>query len=239
MNDATADAATGGGERLSKRLAAQLGCSRREAEQLVAQGAVSIDGQPATAPQQRVMAHQRVSVTPGASAAPPAPATLLLHKPAGIDCADPKLWSRLQRDASDALHGRPAVPGLFMGQRCVAPLAAHESGLVVFTQVPGVARRLLDDAPLVEHEYTVEIDGEADPALLPRLRPARASIGSRREGRTGLRVVLHGPDPGQIEALCRGAGLAVATLKRLRIGRLPLAGLAAGQWRCLRGQERF
>ncbi|MFT4268492.1 MAG: S4 domain-containing protein, partial [Xenophilus sp.] len=194
MSEPPADVAASAGERLAKRLAAQLGCSRREAEQLIAQGAVSVDGQPATAPQQRVTARQRVAVAPTASAGPLAPATLLLHKPAGVDCADPKLWSRLQRDAADALHGRPAVPGLFMGQRCVAPLAVRESGLAVFTQVSGVARRLLDDAPLVEHEYTVEVEGEVDADLLPRLRPARASIGSRREGRTGLRLVLHGPE---------------------------------------------
>lgn len=239
MNETAGDAASGGGERLSKRVAAQLGCSRREAEQLIAQGAVSVDGQPATAPQQRVAAGQRVAVAPAASARPLAPATLLLHKPAGVDCADPKLWSQLQRDAADALHGRPAVPGLFMGQRCVAPLAPHESGLVVFTQVAGVARRLLDDAPLVEHEYTVDVEGEVDAGQLPRLRPARASIGSRREGRTGLRLVLHGPEPGQIDALCQAADLAPASLKRLRIGRLPLAGLEPGQWRCLRAHERF
>ena len=57
--------------------------------------------------------------------------------------------------------------------------------------------------------------------------------------RTGLRVVMHGPEPGQIGALCRAVGLAPEALKRLRIGRLPLAGLAPGQWRCLRVHERF
>ncbi|HZF82918.1 MAG TPA: S4 domain-containing protein, partial [Burkholderiaceae bacterium] len=60
--DDTSDA----GERLSKRVAAQLSCSRREAEQLIAQGAVTVDGLAATLPQQRVGSGQRVAVATGA-----------------------------------------------------------------------------------------------------------------------------------------------------------------------------
>lgn len=227
------------GERLAKRVAAQLHCSRREAEQLVAQGAVSVDGLPATQPQQRVLPDQRVAVAPDARPQAMAPATLLVHKPANLGWDSPGFWSRLQRDAHDALHGRPALPGLFMSQRCVAPLQPEESGLVVFTQVGGIARRLQDDAPLVEHEFSVELPGAVDPAQLARLRPARASINRQTETLTGLRLVLHGPEPGQILALCRAAGLVPTTLKRLRIGRLSMAGLAPGHWRCLRPQERF
>lgn len=227
------------GERLSKRVAAQLSCSRREAEQLIAQGAVTVDGQPATLPQQRVLPHQHVAVAQGARPQALPPATLIVHKPAGLACDAAGFWAQLRRDADDALHGRPAMPGLFMGQRCVAPLAPDESGLVVFTQVAGVARRLLDDAPLVEHEFSVDVPGAVDAAQLQRLRPARASINRQSPERTGLRVVMHGPEPGQIDALCAAAGLSAESLRRLRIGRLPLAGLAAGHWRCLRVQERF
>lgn len=230
---------TDSGERLAKRVAAQLHCSRREAEQLVAQGAVTVDGEPATQPQQRVRADQRVAVTAGAQPQAMAPATLLVHKPAGLDVHAPGFWARLQRDGQDALHGRPAVPGLFMNQRCVASLEAAESGLIVFSQVPGIARRLLDDAPLVEHEFAIEVPGPVSPEQLQRLRPARASINRQTEALTGLRVVLHGPESGQIAALCRAAGLVPSALRRLRIGRLPMAGLAAGHWRCLRPQERF
>ncbi|MDA7417858.1 RNA pseudouridine synthase [Xenophilus arseniciresistens] len=234
------DPSSEAGERLAKRVAAQLHCSRREAEQLVAQGAVTVDGEAATQPQQRVRPEQHVAVAPGARPQAMAPATLLVHKPAGLDWEAPGFWARLQRDAHDALHGRPAVPGLFMGQRCVAPLGPQESGLLVFSQVPGVARRLLDDAPLVEHEFSVELGAAVAPDQLARLRPARASISRQTEELTGLRVVLHGPEPGQIAALCQRAGLApILALRRLRIGRLSMAGLAPGHWRCLRTQERF
>lgn len=227
------------GERLAKRVAAQLQCSRREAEQLVAQGAVTVDGEPATQPQQRVRPEQQVSIAAGAQPQPVIPGTLLVHKPAGLSWENNHFWAHLQRDAQDALHGRPEVPGLFMGQRCVAPLGIRESGLLVFTQVVGIARRLLDDAPLVEHEFALEVAGPVDAAQLERLRPARASINRQTPMLTGLRVVLNGPQPGQIAALCRNARLTPTALRRLRIGRLSMAGLAPGEWRCLRPQERF
>ncbi|RYF53309.1 MAG: hypothetical protein EOO29_56730, partial [Comamonadaceae bacterium] len=82
------------GERLAKRVAAQLHCSRREAEQLVAQGAVTVDGEAATQPQQRVRPEQRVAITPGAQPQAMVPGTLLVHKPAGLDWNAPGFWGR-------------------------------------------------------------------------------------------------------------------------------------------------
>jgi len=39
--------------------------------------------------------------------------------------------------------------------------------------------------------------------------------------------------------MCEQVGLRVVGLKRIRLGRLPMAGLAPGQWRYLRPGERF
>ncbi len=224
------------GERLAKRVAALHGCSRREAEMLIAQGAVTVDGLPATTPQQRVLAGQKVAVAQGARPQPLPPATLLVHKPAGLACDAPVFWAALQRDAADAAHGRPAVPGLFQGQRCVAPLATAESGLVVFTQVAGIARRLTDAEAPLQHEFAIEVAGAVPPEALGRLK---ASITGANPQRTLLRLVLSGAGPDEALRLCRAAGLAPQAVRRLRIGRLPLAGLAPGMWRCLRAQERF
>jgi 23S rRNA pseudouridine2604 synthase len=50
---------------------------------------------------------------------------------------------------------------------------------------------------------------------------------------------LKTPDPGFIEYVCETAGLRLQALRRIRIGRLPMAGLAAGHWRYRLGYERF
>jgi 23S rRNA pseudouridine2604 synthase len=54
-----------------------------------------------------------------------------------------------------------------------------------------------------------------------------------------LRLAIKGCRPGQVQHLCERAGLQVKSMRRLRLGRISLAGLPAGQWRYLLGYERF
>ena len=83
----------GEGERLSKRVAHMLGCSRREAEQTIEGGWVRVDGAVVEIPQHRVQA-QAVTVDPDASLMALGEVTLILHKPPNVldsvqDAADP------------------------------------------------------------------------------------------------------------------------------------------------------
>lgn len=227
-----------GAERLSKRVAALGGWSRRDAELLIDNGVVRVDGTVAVLPQMRVRPGQRVEIEKNARPLPVPPVTLLLHKPAGValDLAAPLAGA--QRSAADRSGLRP-LPRHLVEQHCVAPLGTRDSGLVVFTQVHGVERKLVEDATLLEHELQVEVSGEATPEALQAMRPARVSIGSQREGRTVLRFAIKGPQPGQVSNLCARAGLKVLGVRRLRLGRVALAGLAPGEWRYLRGDEKF
>ncbi|MNY61275.1 hypothetical protein D3C86_1979380 [compost metagenome] len=59
------------------------------------------------------------------------------------------------------------------------------------------------------------------------------------QNETHLRFALKTPAPGFIEYVCDTAGLRLQALRRLRIGRLPMAGLAVGQWRYRLEYERF
>jgi len=59
------------------------------------------------------------------------------------------------------------------------------------------------------------------------------------QNETRLRVALKGARPGEIAHLCEAVGLQVLSMKRIRLGRVPLGKLPAGQWRYLRGDERF
>lgn len=73
----------GEGERLSKRVAQMLGCSRREAEHTIEGGWVRVDGQVVEIPQQRVQS-QVVTVDPDASLMALGEVTLILHKPPNV-----------------------------------------------------------------------------------------------------------------------------------------------------------
>ena len=236
--------------RLAKRVAAQANCSRREAELLIENGDVRVDGVVVEIPQERVGPAQRVEINPGATASA-GDVTLLLHKPAGIawDAPIDRLISRARR-STDADAGRPMSNRHFKDQRCITPLEPGASGLVVFTQEAGIARKLLEDARLTENELMVEVAGAVSAGQLRRLNesavidgramlPAKVSIGRQSPEQTGLRFAIKGVWPGQVAQLCDAANLRIVSMKRIRIGRVPLAGLKVGEWRFLAPHERF
>lgn len=229
------------GVRLAKRVAALAGCSRREAELLIENGAVRVDGAVTLLPQSRVLPAQDVSIEPGARPVAVAPVTLLLHKPAGLRLEDaaallvPANFHAVGHGAEKAL-----LPRHLSGQRCMTPMDREASGLLIFTQEWRVERKLHEDAAYIEHEVMVDVSGPVTPQQLAQLdrAPARVSVGRQSTASTGLRFAIKGLAPGQIAKMCERAGLAVEGMKRIRIGRVPLAGLPAGQWRYLQPHER-
>ena len=245
--------------RLAKRLAQQLQCSRREAEQYIEGGWVRVDGQLVEEPMARVADAQRVEVDADASLLALSPVTLLLHKPVGLvaDAAEGRvsaaqaLLTLANHSPNDRSGTRPLKKHFTQLTLCT-PIDPRASGLVVWTQDWRVARKLKEDAAVIEHELTVEVEGEVTPQALAKLcRPvsdrgqllpaAKVSVGSQAEdgARTALRFALKGERPGQVDHLCETAGLVIQSVRRIRIGRVPMQQLAPGQWRYLAEHERF
>lgn len=235
--------------RLAKRVAELKGCSRREAELLIEGGWVRVAGQVVETPQFRVR-DEAVEVDAKASPTPIAPVTLVLHKPAGVrPQATDALLAEAARFAGDR-SGLRRLQRHFSGLECVTPLEDAASGLLVFTQDGRVRRKLVEDAALLEHEVMVDVQGQVTPGQLQQLNQppvidgramlaARVSVSRQQPDLTGLRFALKGYWPGQIATMCAAAGLTVTAIRRIRIGRLPMAGLPAGQWRYLLPYERF
>ncbi|MDR3455186.1 MAG: rRNA pseudouridine synthase [Rhodoferax sp.] len=253
------------GTRLAKRVAELKACSRREAEQYIEGGWVTVDGQVVEEPQFRVLAAHRIEIDAHASLLALTPVTLLLHKPPGYDAGtgvpmDIKGVGKgvrpalaLITPASHAADDRSDIRPLkkhFAQQTLGVPLESAASGLVVFTQDWRTLRKLTEDAAFIEQEFTVEVAGDVAPGLLERLNhglhtdgrplpPVKVSVGSTGEGATRLRFAVKGAHPGLIALLCERVGLKITAMKRIRIGRVPLAALAPGQWRYLLPHERF
>ena len=59
------------------------------------------------------------------------------------------------------------------------------------------------------------------------------------QNETRLRFAVKGVKPGQLAHMCRMVGLFIVSIKRIRIGRVPMASLPVGQWRYLHQYERF
>jgi len=238
---------TGGGEgvRLAKRVAEAVPCSRAEAERYIAGGWVSVDGAVVEEPATRVRPHQQVALLPGATAIEPAPVTIALHKPAGVDLAG--ALALITPETMDKTGREVRFLRRYLAK--LEPMLALEvdaSGLVVFTQDWRVARRLTQDADRLEQEYVVEVAGAIADDGLQRLN-APLRIGTRTtqplkaSWQSEARLRLAGKDmrPGQVQAMCAAVGLTPTALRRLRIGRVALGALAPGRWRLLHEAERF
>lgn len=255
------DHGAGDGERLSKRLAVLLGCSRSEAERFIAGGWVRVDGQVAEAPEARVLPGQAVTLDDGARPEDLSPVTLLWHKPAGLLVPDglhlpsetALLWlGDGQRSPADRSNIRSLRVHRHRLQPLM-PLGFDESGLMVFTQSPGIARKLAEAVGDLEHEWLLDLpegapmaDAQAREGVIRSLAqpvswngrslpPARASWQSDRR----LRLALKGALPGQVAFLIERSGLTIVQRRRQRLGRVALTGLDAGQWRYLGTNERF
>ncbi len=236
--------------RLSKRVMEVAVCSRAQAEQLIEGGRVSVNGSLVQEPPARVEPHDTVEIHGEKAPQRLAPATFLLHKPAG--CTTQAMLALLTEDnhLPNDRSGLTLLKKHLSGLQCLTPMEPAASGLVVWSQNPGIARKLQEEAISTEHEALAQVRGEVAPAALKVLNasavvdgramlPARVSVNQSQPEFTRLRFALKGYHPGQIVQLCEQAGLELMALHRVRVGRLPLASLPVGQWRFLLGYERF
>lgn len=233
-------------ERLAKLVAAMVPCSRREAEQYIAEGWVRVDGRPVDLPQFRVAADQRVEIDTQARLQPQVPATMLLHKPVGANAAQALALLAANTRWSGDTSGIRRIKSHGFGQVALLELPPPASGLAVFSQDRGIVRRLTEDAALIEQELVAEVEGTIAPNGLQRLcrglvlegrplPPARVSWQSEKR----LRIAAKGIAPAWVPWMCAQVGLELTALRRLRIGRVSMAGLPPGQWRYLLPGERF
>jgi len=130
------------------------------------------------------------------------------------------------------------------------PLETGASGLLVFTQDWRTTRKLSEDMGSMEHELVADVRGEVTPEALQRIARAlndsrnamphtKFSVSSSGPQRSKLRFAVKGAHPGLVAYLCDKAGLELLALRRIRLGRIALSELPAGQWRYLAAFEKF
>ncbi|UOF16979.1 rRNA pseudouridine synthase [Lysobacter capsici] len=231
--------------RLDKCLAELIGCSRAQAQQYIEGGWVRVDGKVVEEPQAPIVA-QRVELDPDARAEPAEPATMLLHKPAGMPLNES---ARLVVPVNHTQGDLSEVRLLKRHFQHLAPLMALDadaSGLVVLTQDPRVRRRLNEDYAQLEQEFVVEISGQLAPYGLKKLAHGLSYRGRPLppckvswQNETRLRFAVKNVQPGQLRHVCAEVGLEVISTRRLRIGRIALSKMPVGEWRYLPVGERF
>jgi 23S rRNA pseudouridine2604 synthase len=201
------------GVRINKYLADQGYASRREADELVKQGRVKINGRVAQLGD-RVTGADKVAVNLPEKEY----VTLAYHKPRGL--------------ATEAI--KPPRADLFP----IGRLDKDSEGLLIFTNDGRLTTKLLDPKNKVEKEYVVTVDKKLDGLDLKKMRegmkierektkPAK----TEKLDESSFKIILTEGKKHQIRRMCAGLGYQVLELKRLRIGSVRLGQLASGGWK--------
>jgi 23S rRNA pseudouridine2604 synthase len=235
-------------QRVNRWLARSGVCSRREADALIAQGLVSIDGDAVTDAGRRIAAGQTLTLADAAASQLKTALTVVLHKPAGTVSAQPEPGQipavRLLTRA--ALVGdSPIIPDRDTRLAPAGRLDMDSRGLLILSEDGVVAKAVIGPESRLEKEYRVAVIGEITDAKLALLRhgleldgrqlkPADVSVISDQR----LRIVLREGRNRQIRRMCELVELKVVDLFRVRIGPVRLGDLAERRWRVLTQAER-
>ena len=209
------------------------------AEELLRQGRVRVNGQPAALGDQADPESDTVTVDGQPLRRDTRRVYLMLNKPRGYvtTLSD----ERGRRTAAELVSG--------CGARVypVGRLDMDSEGLLLMTNDGAWMQRLLHPSHQIEKEYRVTVTGPVEGAAQrlaairdlegERIRPARVRELWRDGSKAALSVTIHEGKNRQIRRMCRQAGLAVQRLQRVREHTLTLGDLPAGQWRYLTQQE--
>lgn len=235
-------------QRINRWLAQSGVCSRREAEGLIAEGLVSIDGETVRDPGRKILKGQTLTLSDAAARRLGESITVVINKPVGLVSAQPEPGqvpaARLLTRAN--LQGEGDDPPAADDR--LAPLGRLDQdsrGLLVLSQDGVLAKAVIGPESRLDKEYLVRVSGEITEAALGLLRhglqldgrplkPARVTPA----GHQRLRFILTEGRNRQIRRMCDLVGLKVTDLYRIRIGPLRIADLKEGCWRPLQASER-
>ncbi|PJE75814.1 23S rRNA pseudouridine synthase F [Candidatus Uhrbacteria bacterium CG10_big_fil_rev_8_21_14_0_10_48_11] len=220
-------------ERINKFIAARSQWSRRQADELIARGLVTVNGTPVT-PGATVTDADTVTVNGMTISAPAALLYLMLNKPIGY------ITTTDRRMSDNVLDLVPSTQRLFP----VGRLDVLSSGLLLLTNDGELTNRLTHPRFEHEKEYVVEVDKTLTEDKLDVLRhgirlrdkltlPAKV----RRLTDRGFSIAIREGKNRQIRRMCEYVGYNVINLRRTRVLSLSLGNLTVGRWRYLSAEE--
>ena len=228
------------GIRIQKLLSRAGIASRRQAETLMADGRVRVNGQVMTTLGIRVDPDRDLVEVDGRAVRVGPQRWIVMNKLAGT------LTTR--RDPGGAPTVYDTLPAGYRGLVYVGRLDRDTEGLLLLTNDGDTANRLLHPSGAVEREYLADVKGVPDRRTLDRLvrgvtlddgpaRARRAEVTARAGRNARVQLVLVEGRKREVRRLLEAVGHPVTGLLRVRFGPLRLAGLAPGAWRALTRAE--
>ena len=233
--------------RINKWLGQSGVCSRREADALIADGLVSIDGAVVTDAGRKIEPGQTLTLSDRAQSALSAGVTIVMHKPLGYVSGQPEPDKipavRLLTAAN--LIGPGTAPAADASLPPIGRLDEDSRGLLLLSSDGVVAKAVIGPESDLDKEYLVRVAGDVTEKKLKILRHGlmldgrqlRPAYVSRMES-FRLKFILREGRNRQIRRMCAMVDLDVIDLIRVRIGPLKLDNLPEGHWRLLTAEER-
>lgn len=222
--------------RLNKYLAECGICSRREADKLIDQGRVKINGQTAVCGMQ-ICDRDDIEVDGKIVKAFSSKIVLAYNKPIGVTCTEKDKHAK--KTIVEAI--KYPVRLTYAGR-----LDKESEGLIIMTNDGGLIQCMMKGANYHEKEYVVKVDKEFDEVFLEKMskgvylkeldvmtRPCELE----RIGKYSFKIILTQGLNRQIRRMCECFGYKVKSLIRIRVMNIELAGLKSGEYRELKGDE--
>ncbi|MEE1278827.1 MAG: pseudouridine synthase [Acutalibacteraceae bacterium] len=226
--------------RLQKALSESGTCSRRKAEELIAEGRVRVNGRVAQIGDKVDPVRDKIVVSGKRVIAVKEKVYIMLHKPRGFvttmnDEQDRKCVASLVEDV-----GTRVFP--------VGRLDRNSEGLLIMTNDGNFANKLTHPSSHVNKTYRVTVNGAVDDEMVNRLAtgimldgkmtlPCDVFVIDRKADRTVMIFTIHEGRNRQIRRMCEAVGLSVIRLKRTEIAGVKLGMLPQGKWRPLHERE--
>jgi len=218
---------------LNKYISSTGICSRREADQWIEAGRVTINGKTAQKGN-RVEANDKVAIDGKALKLKKTHVYLMYHKPPGVTSTTDRT------DKSNIIDKIHFPERIFP----IGRLDKSSTGLILLTSDGDIVNPILRKENRHEKEYVVTVDRPIDDAFLKRMSRPIPMLGTRtlpckvtRMGSHVFRIILTQGLNRQIRRMCEFCGYNVLTLKRIRIKNIRLGELKVGEWRLLTDEE--
>ncbi|MEL6103595.1 MAG: pseudouridine synthase [Pseudomonadota bacterium] len=234
--------------RVNKWMAQSGLCSRREAEALIEQGLIEIDGTAVQSPGHKIEPGQTLTLLDKGADKLAAKLSVVLHKPEGYVSGTPEgeQVPAVRLLTRQNLSGRaPVMPGRRHKLAPLGRLDQDSRGLLIMSEDGVLAKAIIGPESRLEKEYRVRVVGK-----LPRENLALLRHGLKLDDRALKPAIVEPVGPGmlkfvlnegrnrQIRRMCDLVDLKVIDLIRVRIGPLSLGDLPEGKWRPLGAKEQ-
>lgn len=223
--------------RLNKYLALCGICSRRDADKLMEQGVVCVNGK-AAKPGAKVTMQDIITVHGKPVQKPGEKVVLAYYKPVGVVCTERDKYAKVK--VTDVLQYPVRVT--YAGR-----LDKDSEGLLLMTNDGELIDAMMRGANRHEKEYQVKVNKPLTEEALNRMRKGiylrELDITTRaceitQKGTYTMQIVLTQGVNRQIRRMCQEVGYEVEKLKRIRIMTVNLAKLKPGEYRELTQEEK-